>query len=166
MLKAVTKIGKTQEHLRLNLEDELGNTTSVLWWNGIDDELPETGSKIDIAYSLRASTFRGERQLQLQYIDYRVVEEKVVEVKLKKVEVVDLRGNVEHLIHGLTVLAFAEGDDKKIVNGVDRYNLQPSDELAIYTTPPGPGELKTILDQVKPQKVYLVAQNPPVRKDR
>ena len=64
-LKAVRKIGKTQEHLRLNLEDEHGNTNSVLWWNGIDDELPETGSKIDIAYSLRASTFRGERQLQL-----------------------------------------------------------------------------------------------------
>ncbi len=89
-LKAVRKIGKTQEHLRLNLEDDHGNTTSILWWNGIEDELPETGSKIDIAYSLRASTFRGERQLQLQYIDCRVVEEKVVEVKRKKIEVVDL----------------------------------------------------------------------------
>ena len=51
----------------------------------------KSGSKIDIAYSLRASTFRGERQLSLQFIDYRVVEEKVVEVKSKKIEVVDLR---------------------------------------------------------------------------
>ncbi len=37
-------------------------------------------------------------------------------------------------------------------------------ELAIYTTPPGPAELKAILEQVKPQKVYLVAHNPPVEK--
>ena len=50
------------------------------------------------------------------------------------------------------------------MDGADRYNLQPSDELAIYTTPPGPAELKAILEQVKPKKVYLVAQNPSVEK--
>ena len=73
-LKAVVKIGKTQEHLRLNIEDEHGNANSILWWNGIDEDLPETGTKLDLAYSLRASTFRGERQLQLHYVDCRVVE--------------------------------------------------------------------------------------------
>ena len=162
-LKAVRKIGKTQEHLRLNLEDDQGNTSSILWWNGINDELPETGSKIDIAYSLRASTFRGERQLQLQYIDCRVVEEKVVEVKRKKIDVVDLRNNDEKM-KGLNFQTFAEGEDKKKVNGIDRYGLQSSDEFVIYTTPSGPGEMKTLLEQVKPQKVYLVAQNPPAEK--
>jgi len=134
-LKAVRQIGKTNEHLRLNIEDEGGNTNSILWWNGVDDELPETGTKLDIAYSLRASTFRGERQLQLQYVDFRVVEEKPVEVKRKQVEVVDLRGNVESL-SGLIVQTLVEGEDKKKVDGADRYNLQPSAELAIYTTPP------------------------------
>jgi hypothetical protein len=64
----------------------------------------------------------------------------------------------------LTVQTFVEGEDKKKIGGVDRFNLQPSDELAIYTTPPGPGVLKSILEQVKPQKVYLIAQNPPVEK--
>jgi len=162
-LKAVAKIGKTEDHLRLNLEDENGNANSILWWNGLADELPETGSRIDIAYSLRASTYRGERQLQLQYIDFRVVEEKVVEVKSKKVEVVDLRDNVE-MLKSLKVLTFVEGEDKKKVNGTDRYHLQPSIELAIYTTPPGPGELKSILEKVKPQKVYLIAQHPPAEK--
>jgi len=162
-LKAVAKIGKTQEHLRLNIEDEHGNTNSILWWNGVDDDLPRTGTKVDIAYSLRASTYRGERQLALEYVDFRVVEEKPVEVKLKKVEVVDFRQNAEQLSR-LTVQVFAEGDDKKQVNGVDRYSLQNTDELAIYTTPPGPGELKALLEQVKPNKVYLFAQNPPFEK--
>jgi len=177
-LKAVAKIGKAQEHLRLNVEDEQGNTEGILWWNGTDEDLPETGNKIDIAYSLRASTYRGERQLSLQFVDYRIVEEKAVEVKRKKIEAIDLRHiskPMEELstVYGLepalssdegSIVIFAEGDDKKKINGIDRYNLQPADELAIYTTPPGPGELKAILEQVKPQKVYLIAQNPPAEK--
>jgi single-stranded-DNA-specific exonuclease len=169
-LKAVSKIGKNRDHLSLNIEDGHGNIERLLWWNGIDDELPETGSKIDIAYSLRANTFRGERQLSFQYIDYRVVEEKAVEVKRKKIEIIDLRNTAEALekltmAYGLSSsVIYTEGEDKKKTNGVDRYNLQPSDELAIYTAPPGPVELKAILDQVKPQKVYLVAQNPPEEK--
>lgn len=162
-LKAVAKIGKAQEHLRLNVEDQQGNMQGILWWNGTDENLPETGSKLDIAYSLRASTYRGERQLSLQFVDYRVVEEKAVEVKRKKIAVIDFRQNAEPLSR-LTVQVFAEGADKKKLDSMDRYNLQPADELAIYTTPPGPGELKAILEQVKPQKVYLIAHNPPAEK--
>ena len=162
-LKAIAKIGKAGEHLRLNIEDEGGNTESVLWWNGTDEELPETGTKLDIAYSLRAGTYRGERQLSLEFVDFRVVGEKVVEVKKERIEVVDLRQNLEHL-SSLSVQRFAEGNDKDKLGGTDRYHLQPSAELAIYTPPPGPGEFKTILEQVKPQKIYLVTQNPPTEK--
>ena len=169
-LKAVAKIGKTQDHLRLNIEDDQGNVNSILWWNGVDDELPETGSKLDIAYFLRASTYRGERQLALEFVDFRVVEEKPVEVKRKKIEVIDLRNETKPqekltTVCGLpSTVIFTEGEDKKKVGGTDRYNLQSTDELAIYTTPPGPGELKALLEQVKPRKVYLVAQNPPAEK--
>ena len=162
-LKAVAKIGKAQEHLRLNVEDEDGHTEGILWWNGTDDILPETGGKIDIAYSLRASTYRGERQVSLQFIDYRVVEEKVVELKSKKIEVVDLRTNVK-TSERLNVETFAEGEDKKKIDGVDRYSLEKSDELVIYTTPPGPAEMKAIIEKVTPQKVYLVAKNPATEK--
>jgi len=162
-LKAVAKIGKAQEHLRLNVEDQHGNTEGILWWNGADEDLPETGTKIDIAYSLRASTYRGERQVSLQFVDYRVVEEKAVEVKRENIEVIDFRNNAKGFERS-NVLTFAEGGDKKKVDGVDRYGLSESDELAIYTTPPGPAELKMILERVRPQNVYLVANNPPVEK--
>ncbi|MFL7870203.1 MAG: single-stranded-DNA-specific exonuclease RecJ [Anaerolineales bacterium] len=162
-LKAVAKIGKTQEHLRLNVEDAFGNVQGVLWWNGADEELPETGSKMDIAYSLRASTYRGERQLALEFVDFRLVEEKPVEVKSKKIEVVDLRSNVE-AFKRLNVETFAEGEDKKKIDGVTRYSLEKSDELIIYTTPPGSATMKAIIEKVKPQKVYLVAKNPSVEK--
>ena len=41
-MKSVSKIGKTKEHLRLNIEDESGNTQSILWWGGAGGELPAT----------------------------------------------------------------------------------------------------------------------------
>ena len=101
--------------------------------------------------------------MTLEFVDFRVVEEKTLEVKSKKIEVVDLRNDIE-MFKRLNVQTFAEGNDKKKVDGIDRYRLQQSEELAIYTTPPGPAELKLLLEKVKPQKVYLVAQNPPTEK--
>jgi len=55
---------------------------------------------------------------------------------------------------------YAEGEDKKKVNGLDRYNLSPSSEFAIYTTPASLNELRTIMDKVKPHKVYLFSISP------
>jgi hypothetical protein len=92
-----------------------------------------------------------------------MVEAIAVEVISKQVEVIDLRSNARQF-SSLDVQAFVEAEDRKKVAGVDRYHLQPSAELAIYSIPPGPGELKAILEQVKPQKVYLIAQTPPVEK--
>jgi hypothetical protein len=145
----------------LNVEDEIGNQQSILWWNGGIEDKPE--GKFDLAFSVRATTFRGERQLALEFVDFRVVEEPAVEVISKQVEVIDLRKSVDQFSR-LTVQTYAEGDDRKKINGLDRYSLKPSAELALYTAPPGTGELKAILEQVKPQKVFLVAQIPPDEK--
>jgi hypothetical protein len=46
-----------------------------LWWGGAGSELPEEGSKFDIAYSLRASTFRGQKQISIQFKEFRIVQE-------------------------------------------------------------------------------------------
>jgi single-stranded-DNA-specific exonuclease len=162
-IKSVAEIGKGREHLRLNVEDEERNVQSILWWNGEKDELSANGSRVDIAYSMRATTFRGERQLALEFVDFRVVEEQAVEVVREEIEIIDLRRNIEEFPR-LTVQTFAEGEDKKKTGGTDRFRLQPSDELAIYTIPPGPGELKAILEEVKPRRVYLIAQNPSAEK--
>jgi single-stranded-DNA-specific exonuclease len=153
-LRSVSTIGKAREHLRLNVEDENGNVQSVLWWGGAGAELPEEGSKFDIAYSLRASTFRGEKQVTLQFEEYRIIEEAPPELKKRKVEIVDYRVQVEKL-EGLQAetLIWAEGADKS--KGKSRFELHPADEFAIYTTPPSPAELRFALETVKPKKVYL-----------
>lgn len=162
-LRSAATIGKSREHLRLTVEDENGNIQSILWWGGAGSELPEEGSKFDIAYSLRASTFRGDKQVSLQFEEFRIVEEVPPELRKRKIEVVDYRlesanllTNVQEQAPGLQV--WAEGADK--TQGRNRFELQPADELAIYTAPPSSADLRTALEAVKPTKVYLFGVAP------
>jgi len=158
-LKSVSTIGKAKEHLRLTVEDESGNSQNILWWGGTGEELPETGAIFDIAYSLRASSFRGQKQVSLQFEEFRVVEEKPIEVKPEKIEVVDYRlqaGTLESL--KVETLIWAEGADK--ARGKNRFELQRADELAIYTAPPSPAELRSALEIVKPKKVHVLGIAP------
>jgi single-stranded-DNA-specific exonuclease len=158
-LKAISEIGKTKEHLRLNVEDAHGNTQSILWWGGAGADLPETGTPLDIAYSLRASSFRGQKQVTLQFEEWRVVEEKAAEIRPAKIEVVDYRlqgGRLEDLKAG--TLVWAEGADQ--AKGTPRFELVPTDEFAIWTTPPSPAELRRALETVRPKTVTVFAVPP------
>ena len=158
-LKAVSEIGKTKEHLRLNVEDAHGNAQSILWWGGAGADLPETGAPLDIAYSLRASSFRGQKQVTLQFEEWRVVEEKAAEIRPAKIEVVDYRlqvGKLKDLKAG--TLVWAEGADKD--KGKPRFELVPADEFAVWTTPPSPAELRKALEIVKPKTVTVFAVPP------
>lgn len=158
-LKAVSEIGKTKEHLRLNVEDAHGNTQSILWWGGAGADLPETGTPLDIAYSLRASSFRGQKQVTLQFEEWRVVEEKAAEIRPAKIEVVDYRlqvGKWKDLKAG--TLVWAEGADQ--AKGKPRFELVPADEFAIWTMPPSPAELRRALEIVRPRAVTVFAVPP------
>ncbi|HXF84670.1 MAG TPA: single-stranded-DNA-specific exonuclease RecJ [Anaerolineales bacterium] len=155
-LKSAMEIGKTREHLRLHIEDERGNTQSLLWWGGAGEDLPTPGSTFDIAYSLRASSYRGQRQVTLQFEEFRIVEEKPIEIKKPEIEVIDLRLNSSSMPQN--VLIWAEGNDK--AKGKPRFELHQADEFAIYTTPPSPAELQKALEVVQPKKVYVIAIPP------
>jgi single-stranded-DNA-specific exonuclease len=159
ILRSVSTIGKAKEHLRLNVEDESGNVQSVLWWGGAGGELPEAGSVFDIAYSLRASTFRGEKQVSLQFEEFRIVQEAPADLRKGQLEIIDYRPQVE-MLKSLQVemLVWAEAADK--AKGKSRYELHQADEFAIYTTPPSPKELRAALDIVKPRKIYVFAVSP------
>ena len=166
-LKSVATIGKAREHLRLNVEDENGNVQAILWWGGAGSALPEEGSKFDIAYSMRASTFRGNKQVTLQFEEFRIIEEAPPELRKHKIEVVDYRldstASVERIRElDPTLQVWAEGPDK--AKGISRFELQLADEFAIYTTPPSPVELQAALETVRPKKVYLFGISPDTEK--
>jgi len=160
-IKSVSTIGKTKEHLRLHIEDEKGNVQSILWWGGMGEDLPEPGSKFDIAYSLRSSTFRGQKQVTLQFTDFRIIHDanKTIEVKKEGFEIIDCRlmaGRFDSLKIG--TLIWAEGSEK--AKGKSRFDLHQADEFAIYTTPPSQVELRKALEIVKPQVVTVFAIQP------
>lgn len=157
-LKSVAEIGKTKEHLRLAVEDENGNVQSILWWGGAGEELPETGTQIDIAYSVRASTFRGEKQVNATFEEFRIVESKAIEIKERKLEIRDWRLESGKWKELENVLTWAEGADK--AKGKSRYELHPADELVIYTTPPSPADLRAVLEIVKPKIVHVFGVSP------
>ena len=186
-LRSVAEIGRNKEHLKLAVEDEHGVTQTVLWWNGGEEELPaslsETGSRFDLTYSLRASDFRGVRDVTLEFVDLRLIEEKPVRITKPKIEIVDHRNaedprniistlrakpqgkalNLQpatNMVAGTATIIWAEGEDKKAVGGTDRNGLEPAKALAIWTTPPGSAELRWALEKVKPEKIYLFAINP------
>ena len=158
-VKSSAKLGKNKEHLKLTVEDENGAAQQVLWWDGGSEELPE--GKFVLAYTLRASDWRGVRQAQLEFIDFQVAESEKIEVRSKKVEVVDYRKD-ERGKNLLSTFIFpfalwAEGAEKKNVNGLDRNELKPADTLVIWTIPPSPEELKAALKIVNPEKIILFA---------
>jgi len=157
-LKASSTIGKAKEHLRLNIEDEAGNTQSILWWGGAGEAIPESGSIFDIAYSLRASSYRGQKQVTLQFEEFRITEEKPVEIKKAKLEIKDLRLLSSTFDIQPSTLIWAEGAEK--AKGKSRFDLHQSDEFAIYTTPPSPVDLRKALEIVKPKTISVFAVPP------
>jgi single-stranded-DNA-specific exonuclease len=162
-MKSMTTIGKAREHLKLRVEDGSGNLADILWWGGAGEEQPEEGSVFDIAYSLRASTFRGEKQVSLQFEEFRIVQEAPPDLRKRIVDFVDSRMEADPALEKLqeqtpSLQIWAEGAAK--TRGKTRYELQPAEELVIYSTPPSAEDLRAVLDLVKPRKVYLFAISP------
>ena len=157
-LKSVTEIGKAKEHLRLNIEDGSGIVQSILWWGGAGETLPDSGSTFDIAYSLRASTFRGEKHVNLAFEEFRLAEEKPIELQRPKFEVRDLRSQPSLLNLQPSTLIWAEGDAATM--GISRFELRPADELSIHTTPPSPADLRNALEIVRPKIIYVFGVSP------
>ena len=153
-LKSAIGLGKTKEHLRLNVEDENGEIGSLLWWSGAGEELPPTDTKFDIAYTLRATSYRGQRQVTLQFKEFRVTEQRPAEVRESKLEIRDMRLNAVSFekLSGETMI-WAEGVDK--AKGKPRFELTQADELTIYTIPPSPADLRKALEIVKPKAVNV-----------
>ena len=63
-IQKVSKIGKTQQHVRLNLTNQSGETIEVLWWRGDAEALPN--EEIDILYTLSKSIYKGQERIQIE----------------------------------------------------------------------------------------------------
>ncbi|HBG75308.1 MAG: single-stranded-DNA-specific exonuclease RecJ [Chloroflexi bacterium GWB2_49_20] len=168
-----SKIGHHQDHIKFLVEDSTGSQQTVLWWNAGGEELPE--GRFDLAYNLRASDWKGLRQIQMEFIDFRVSVDEQVQKKASDIEIVDYRDNDDSLsliknFPGGT-LVWMEGEEKSslthrlnkvnpTIKIADRNELIPSACFAIWTPPASLKEFKNALEIVKPGQIILLKMSP------
>jgi hypothetical protein len=165
-LTGYAAVGRNDEHLQLTIEDELGHTQNSIWWQGAGYTIPKT--TFDLAYSVRASTYRGQRDVQVEWVDYRLVETPGISLVSKKtsIEVIDLRIETEpmeilaQIQAKESLIVWGEADSHSRITCLDRFSLYPSNVLVIWTIPPGFTELRAVINCVKPIKVYLFGNDP------
>ncbi len=80
-------IGRSGDHRLLTVEDATGARQQVVWWQGAGWPLPE--GRFDLAYSARASTWRGQRSVQIEWVDVRPVPGAVIVIPPARPAVVD-----------------------------------------------------------------------------
>lgn len=168
-------IGRESDHLQLAVKDEQDQTRRVIWWRGAGWPLP--GGTFDLACMVRASNFRGQRDVQIEWVDARPVESDAIILSRRTLSVVDQRAQAYPLpvLQGMLaegaagaadatlVWAEADGREKLATAGiaaVDRSALTSCGTLIVWTTPPGRAELQNALEIAKPHTVVLFAVDP------
>lgn len=150
--------GRDRAHRRLTVR-AAGVTREVIWWRGAEHAPP--GNPFDLAYLLKASDYRGERSLQIEYVDARLVSAPPVAVPAPAIRVVDHRTAPDpipllaELRAAGKVAVWAEGYPPGQSPGQRRDELESAAALVVWTPPPGPRELRAALERVSPQTVYL-----------
>lgn len=163
-VQSINQIGRNGDHLALVIEDGSGIAHRVLWWRASAKDVP-VGS-FDLAYTVRANTFRGERQLQVEWVDARIEAPPLPTplLEIPRLLIEDYRREP----HPQTLLKpwlaregaqlWAEGSE--LQNARSRLQLEPGPVLILWSAPPGPEELAAVMTCVKPQEVALFAQDP------
>lgn len=156
-------IGKSGEHLQIVIEDESGNTRRVLWWQGVREWIPE--GRFDLAFTARSSNYRGSVEVQLEWVDARILETPEDEKVAQKshLQILDFR-NTAYPLHQLDSLradaecvVWREGKSDEAPEGYLRSHLMPADTLVVWNPPPGRAELIQALTRVNPATVALFA---------
>jgi single-stranded-DNA-specific exonuclease len=169
-LFSMASVGRGEEHLLLTVENERGIRQRVLWWHGAGWPCPE--GRFDLAYAVRAVTYRGQREIQVEWLDFRSAEgDAPGSSRSHTIHIIDYRqvphslAMLKQIVGQEMISVWAEGDavKKLAVVGVhsnNRLDIQPSPALVIWTLPPGRGELMEVLERVKPARVFLFANYP------
>ncbi|RPI86658.1 MAG: single-stranded-DNA-specific exonuclease RecJ [Chloroflexi bacterium] len=170
-----TPIGRNGEHLQLIVEDREGNTRRVMWWQAGDDvsirQLEGLREGFDLAYHVRSSSYRGQLEVQVEWVEACPKEVKTIEVKARETKIIDLRcqpyplAALQTIIQNQEVQVWCEAEAvQKLaqagITGLDRCSLQKGPSLVIWSIPPGPHEVRDVIDRVQPVTVTLIGIHP------
>ena len=169
------RIGREGTHRKLTVRSEgEGEALPVVWFGGADAELP--AGPIDLVYTLNVNEYKGDRTLQLMYVDSRpahVGDAVHISTPRPALQVFDMR-RAEPSTMAATLPPpdraawYAEGvrlDDLPAgATYAPRWHLaeNPTAEgnktLVLWSIPPSPDMLRWLLNAARPQEVYLCGQ--------
>jgi single-stranded-DNA-specific exonuclease len=170
-------LGRSEDHLLVQLEDQAGSECEVIWWGGGFEPLPgwmEAGAVLDLAYTARSRDYRGEKGVQVEWLEARPSGGQAIQLvpPQREIKVVDHRGSTSPLMElkqisvgeeKLEIWAEGEAIKKLAEKGLrahHREDLEQADELAIWTTPPGLQLQSSVLEKVSPARIHLFAIDP------
>ncbi|MCC6458491.1 MAG: DHH family phosphoesterase [Caldilineaceae bacterium] len=158
------RMGREGQHRRLEVSSSSGARLPVLWFNS-SEELP-TGP-LDLVYTISINTFRGERTLQLNYVDSRASQADVATLPATKplVKLHDLRNqpiSLEQLPAPAQATWYAEGTKLDAIGVAYAPRTAaaalPGRPLVIFSAPPTAHLLRWLHDRHQPSAIYLVGQ--------
>jgi len=171
-IDATQAVGLHDEHLILRLLDPAHTLQEVIWWqagslsSAPGFTLPE--GSFDLAYTVHSHDFKGQRSIQVEWLDYRFVPQSGVSIQSQTIarEWVDCRNidaplkKLQELISQSALQVWQEGPIPAPVSSSDRFHLAPHPILAIWTIPPGRSELAAAIETVQPQTIYIFSDHP------
>lgn len=159
----IAPIGKSGEHLQIIIEDEEGASRRVMFWGGVRELVPE--GRFDLAFVPRTTNYRGNIEVQLEWIHARQIELPAEEIRVRssKIIVLDYRSSMDpfkdlsDICSDSNCVIWREGNQTGAPNGVQRGHLTPAGTLVVWNPPPGRKELADAIKRVAPAKVALFA---------
>lgn len=155
--------GRRGEHREVTIADREGHAQTLIWWRGAEIDLPE--ARLDVAFQIKASTFRGEVALSIEWVDFREAEVSVTEIAAPplQIEVLDWRAKnpaqitLQDFSATPGLATWADGAATAPFVLTRRYDLPQAEALVIWSAPCGWRELVYAIERVKPTTIYLCA---------
>jgi single-stranded-DNA-specific exonuclease len=164
-------MGKTGTHLNLNLDDGTANRRGVAWRVAEWMPLPEY---IDVAYTLKANTWKGRISAELEVVGIRPAAPALLEIPMPRPwensatwhdchsdDALATLKNLVSTIEGSTLL-YGYNPPSGLPVHYDRPQVQTVyTHLMLWTLPPSPLHLQWLLSVVQPRHIYLIGQPAP-----
>ncbi|MDX9832463.1 MAG: single-stranded-DNA-specific exonuclease RecJ [Anaerolineae bacterium] len=159
-------LGPAGEHRRVTVEDRQDRTQTVFWWQGAGWPLPQ--GRFDLAVTVGSHDYQGMPEIQVQWVAAREREPLAAAVVREPTTVAAVRDyraveDEDEALRALrdegSVQVWAEGIEPPGVESRTRRELVAGGRLALWTLPPGPRELRGVLDAVRPTELILFGRD-------
>lgn len=157
-------IGKDKAHRKLVVSDVAGHKCEVLWWSSADEALPN--GRLDMVVRVRQGFFRGQQSLSVTLQDFdRSGKAEVGESAGPTAVVVDCRAESAPEVRLADIISELDdvqiwGEAVSIVGAQPRAELRQGNTLVVWNSPPGRKEVGDVLQIVRPEQIYVFAQDP------